>query len=139
MTELLINGTDASLYGIRTGKGFTDTLLSPVPLKEFVSNESRLEDGVRVVVPAVPKFAAWEFSLQFQITGTDAEDFAAKRDAFFALLYSGRITLSVPQKSGSVFRLIYMGSSPAYRGGLYGNACKVTVKFMEPDPSDRGI
>lgn len=90
-----------------------------------------------MTVPAVPKFAAREFSLQFQITGKDAADFAAKRDGFFSLLYSGRITLSVPQKSDSVFRLVYMGSSPSYRGGLYGNACKVTVKFMEPDPGDR--
>ena len=137
MIELLINNTDASTYGVRMGKGFLDTLLAPKSLKEFVSNESRLEDGVRVICPQTPKFASREVTLNFQITGTSESDFKTKRDAFFALLYAGRITLSVPSKSSDVFKLVYEGNSPTYKGGLYGHACKVAVKFSEPNPNDR--
>lgn len=137
MIELLINNTDAAQYGVRMGKGFLDALFVPKSLKEFVSNESRLEDGIRVLYPQTPKFAAREMTLNFQITGTSENDFKAKRDAFFALLYAGRVTLSVPSKSSEVFKLTYMGNSPTYKGGLFGHACKVAVKFSEPNPNDR--
>ena len=119
--ELMINGVDAATYGVRMGKGFLDTLFAPKPLKEFVSNESRLEDGIRVAYPATPRFAARELTLNFQVVGTSKSDFRTKRDAFFTLLYAGRITLSVPSRSGEVFKLAYMGSSPSYKGGLFGH------------------
>lgn len=45
MIEMLINKQDASTFGVRMGDGFLDAICSPLPLKEFVENTSRLEDG----------------------------------------------------------------------------------------------
>ena len=137
MIELKLNNTDAGTIGVKMGKGFLDALLAPKPLKEFVSNESRLEDGVRTIVPSTPKIASRDVTLTFQITGSNSTAFNTNKAAFFALLYAGSVTIEVPQNSSEKFKLIYVGNAPAYKGGLSGYACKVTVKFNEPNPNDR--
>lgn len=46
MNDLTINGKDALIeYGIKMGDGFLDAIDPPYPLKGFIENKSRLENG----------------------------------------------------------------------------------------------
>ena len=48
MTELIINGKDAfTEWGIRMGDGFLDTRNGYFPMKEYITNNARTQDGVQ--------------------------------------------------------------------------------------------
>ena len=48
--ELLINGKDAwTQWGVNMGDGFIDALDAPLPMKDYIENESRLEHGKRII------------------------------------------------------------------------------------------
>ena len=127
---------DNTLTGVKMGNGFYDTLYAPIELKEFVSNESRLENGKRVIV-ANPRKASRTFSLEFLVTGATATAFGNNLQVLFTQLYAGSVKLEVPEVSEDVFFLVYQGKSSTYSSGLSKTACRVTVAFEEPDPSRR--
>lgn len=135
--ELIINGKDAwTQWGVNMGEGFIDTLDAPLPMKEYIENESRLEDGKRVLTSNVKKDSR-EITLSFTITGTSESDYRAKKKAFETELYKGSLTISVPKISGDVYHLIYTGKNVSY--GLSLDRCfgNFSAKFEEPNPSDR--
>lgn len=135
--ELIINGKDAwTQWGVNMGKGFIDTLDAPLPMKEYIENESRLEDGKRVLTSNVKKDSR-EITLSFTITGTSESDYRSKKKAFETELYNGALTISVPKISGDVYHLIYTGKNVSY--GLSLDRCfgNFSAKFEEPNPSDR--
>lgn len=138
--DLLINGRDARAeYGVYMGEGFLNALTEPLELKEFISNESRLEHGKRVIVRD-PKFQPRELTLDFVLVGESKSDFAAKRDAFFALLYSGFVEIIVPCLSPTTaYRLIYKGKGSDYGMNLARTMCRLVLKFDEPNPNDRSM
>lgn len=135
--ELIINGKDAwTQWGMNMGEGFIDTLDAPLPMKEYIENESRLEDGKRVLTSNVKKDSR-EITLSFTITGTSESDYRSKKKAFETELYNGALTISVPKISGDVYHLIYTGKNVSY--GLSLDRCfgNFSAKFEEPNPSDR--
>lgn len=135
--ELIINGKDAwTQWGVNMGEGFIDTLDAPLPMKEYIENESRLEDGKRVLTSNVKKDSR-EITLSFTITGTSESDYRSKKKAFETELYNGALTISVPKISGDVYYLIYTGKNVSY--GLSLDRCfgNFSAKFEEPNPSDR--
>lgn len=133
----MINGKDAwTQWGVNMGDGFIDTIDAPLPMKEYIENESRLEDGKRVLTSNVKKDSR-EITLSFTITGTSESDYRAKKKAFETELYKGSLTISVPKISGDVYHLIYTGKNVSY--GLSLDRCfgNFSAKFEEPNPSDR--
>lgn len=135
--ELIINGKDAwTLWGVNMGDGFIDTLDAPLPMKEYIENESRLEDGKRVLTSNAKKDSR-EITLSFTITGTSENDYRTKKKAFEAELYKGSLTVSVPKVSADVYHLIYTGKNISY--GLSIDRCfgRLSAKFEEPNPSER--
>lgn len=135
--ELIINGRDAwTLWGVNMGDGFIDTLDAPLPMKEYIENESRLEDGKRVLTSNAKKDSR-EITLSFTITGTSENDYRTKKKAFEAELYKGSLTVSVPKVSADVYHLIYTGKNVSY--GLSLDRCfgNFSAKFEEPNPSYR--
>lgn len=145
MDGLLINGLNAyETYGAMMGDGFLDTLLAPVPLKPFVQNKSRLMDGKDVVVVRdnIRKDSR-TFTLIFNISGRSQEDYRAKKIAFYTALYNGALTISFAQPmhgskpTDDVFHLIYDGTSVSFAQNIAQTACKITVKFEEPNPANR--
>lgn len=135
--ELIINGKDAwTQWGVNMGEGFIDTLDAPLPMKEYIENESRLEDGKRVLTSNVKKDSR-EITLSFTITGTSESDYRSKKKAFETELYNGALTISVPKISGDVYHLIYTSKNVSY--GLSLDRCfgNFSAKFEEPNPSDR--
>lgn len=142
MSDLLINGNDAeTTYGIHMGNGFLNALLAPCQAKEYVTNECRNEHGTRYVVPNNAVYLSERsLTLSFVLIGTSQNDFHTKQAAFMQLLYSGYITLCVPSwSSNEVFRLYYTGNGCTWNMNKQRTVATLTLKFNEPDPTDRDI
>lgn len=132
MADLLINGKDAKIMGVRMGHGFINELMTPYPLKDAITNESRLEDGRRVLKSKGngKRFKNYrELTLTFIVEGVNSITFFRNLQRFESLLYEGEIEIEVP----SVYRkhrLNYQKSNSFAR--TYDNTfCKVMVKFTE--------
>ncbi len=136
--ELLINGKDAwTTWGVCMGEGFLDSIDAPVPMKDYIENESRLEHGKRIITENA-KVDSRNFTLEFTIMGSTESDYRAKKKAFESELYKGPITVQIPKLNSEVYRLVYLGKSISY--GLSLNRCfgKFSAKFEEPNPANRG-
>lgn len=136
--ELLINGKDAwTTWGVCMGEGFLDSIDAPVPMKDYIENESRLEHGKRIITENA-KVDSRNFTLEFTIMGSTESDYRAKKKAFESELYKGPITVQIPKLNSEVYRLVYLGKSISY--GLSLNRCfgKFSSKFEEPNPANRG-
>lgn len=126
---------DTILAGVKLiGK---DSLLAPAPLKDYIENESSLEDGVRVIIPTTPKKKGREVTLGFQVVGSTALEFETRKAALFAEFYKGTFKLSELGFTNDVFHLLYTGKSISYGQGLSGTACKVSAIFRENNPANR--
>lgn len=136
MADLMINGVDASVYGISMGDGFIDSLQTPSPLKDFIENISRLDDGKQVMYHN-PRLTDRDLTLNFVIIGTDSNDFQTKKKAFENLLYSGKVVITVSFLNES-FRLTYQRFQ-SFAQNSARTSCKMAVKFNEPDPSNRSL
>ena len=94
--DLYINGNDAwGTYRVAMGEGFIQTLLTPAGNKDFIENESRLENGKRVVFNN-PKVASRDLTLTFNIHGDTQEEYMLNYKAFVAVLQQGKVVLRVP-------------------------------------------
>lgn len=153
------------LFGIRMGDNFINTLTEPVDYKDYITNESALESGVRTVYDG-RRYKSRELTLTFTIEGADQEEYNRNRKMFFLMLHqnNGRIFLTLPseyqindpnvedlqddnayppaytlngKKYGSVYRLEYMGKGAEYGRSLQRNFGKMSLKFREPNPGHR--
>lgn len=135
--ELIINGVDAyDTWGVSMGKGFLDAIDTFVPMKEYVVNKSRLEDGERILL-GTPKVDARDVTLAFTISGVSEVDYRNKRKLFEAELQRGMMQIVVPALGAEMYKLIYVGKSPSYNMNLARTFAEVSVKFREPNPKDR--
>lgn len=137
MADLLINGKDAlQTWGVRMGTGFMDAIDVPCQMKEYIENESRLEHGKRMIANN-PKIASRSVTLPFTIQGNSESDYQSKKKAFYEELYKGNIDIQIPPVSSEVFHLVYTGGSTSYAQNRQRTFCKFSVKFQEPNPSNR--
>lgn len=135
--QLLINNIDAyTQWGVSMGDNFIDNIEAPLTLKDYVSNESRIEHGKRVITdPAMLKIASRDVTLQFQICGNSAEDYMNKKKAFQLVLYSGVIDIKIPARGEEVYHLLYQGKQVSFSQSLMEG--KLSAKFEEPNPMNR--
>lgn len=137
MRDLIINGRDAYVvWGVRMGDKFLDALNAPVPLKDFIENKSRLEDGKRVEVLNV-KLDERELTLTFTVEGDTPTDYQTKRDSFYSELYKGKIDISITENGSEVYHLVYLGKSITYAQSVDRTFGKISAKFVEVNPADR--
>lgn len=133
--DLYINSQDAwGQWGVAMGDGFIENLLLPAGTKDFIENESRLENGKRVIYNN-PKVASREVTLTFNIHGDTTTEYLANYKAFVAILQAGKVTVRVPAIS-MTFTLIYKKST-SFALGRSRRSSRLVVKFEEPDPTDR--
>lgn len=137
MGNLVINGKDAlSEWGVRMGTGFIDALDTPLTMKDYIENESRLEHGKRIVV-GEPKLSSRTVTLPFTIEGESSSDYQAKKKSFESELYKGLVEVQIPDNTSDVFRLVYKGNCTSYGQNKARSFGKFSAKFEEPNPSDR--
>lgn len=135
--QLYINGKDAwTTWGVRMGDGFLDALDAPLPMKDYIENESRLEHGKRVITTGA-RVDSREVTLGFTIAGTSESDYRAKKKAFLSELQQGLFTVEVPALGEEVYRLVYTGKSVSYGLSLGRTFGHFSMKATEPDPTDR--
>lgn len=77
--DLFINGKDAfSTFGVCMGDGFIDSIDAPAPTKDYIKNESRLENGTRIITDN-SKIGSRSLTLSFTIEGKSEQDYKLKR------------------------------------------------------------
>lgn len=127
---------DLDTFGITLVRGWREALLTPAPVKSYVTNNSRLEHGQSVI--ATSKYAKKDkrdLSISFFLEGNSQEDYLKKYESFLdKIAYSGQFCLKVPCLR-RVFKLVY---SQCSQFGDYGlKKGKFTIKFTESNPNDR--
>ena len=136
--ELYINGLDAwTTWGISLDSSGLSALMTPAPVKDFVSNESRLEDGTQYIVTH-PRLKERELILRLNLHAPTATLFYARYAAFCKdVLTTGTVNISTQYLTGVVFRCVYQSCTQytQYRGKV----ARFALKLMEPDPTDRGL
>lgn len=135
MEGVTINNTDISEYGAILLAGAYAQLLTPPELKEWVSNDDARKNGTEYIAPTTPVVKERNVNLTFGIKGENEEDFLAKYNAFISVLHSGFIKLYVP-KLGRYYHLKFESCTSFEQYSL--KACKLAVKFTEPDPTNKG-
>ena len=125
-------------WGVKMGDGFLDTLNEPLTPKGPVENESRLENGKRVVLDQNNiKFKSRELTLDFIIEGRSSEEFKEYKRKFLEVMYRGNVSIQVPQDSDDVYHLIFKGKGTEYSMNYQRTFCHTVLKFEEPNPMDR--
>lgn len=136
MTELIINGKDAyQEWGVRMGEGFLDTLNGYYPLKEYITNNDRTQDGVQYF--GAPKVNERSLTLNFTIEGSDKDDFTVKNRAFAEMMRKGDVTIQVPADRPDVYHLKYTGKSCTFARNVERTFSKIGLAFIEPNPTNR--
>lgn len=136
MTELIINGKDAyQEWGVRMGEGFLDTLNGYYPLKEYITNNDRTQDGVQYF--GAPKVNERSLTLNFTIEGSDKDDFTVKNRAFAEMMRKGDVTIQVPADRPDVYHLKYTGKSCTFARNVERTFAKIGLAFIEPTPTNR--
>ncbi len=133
-----INGKLLSTMGVTLLAGAYSALMTPAPLKDFVENEDPLKDGIDVLSPSnggslFPRIKERDVTLTFLIQGENEAEFKRNYAAFVKELYGGDINLFVDDLN-RYFYLIYCNCTQFDNYRL--NACKLAVKFREPNPQE---
>lgn len=137
MADLLINGKDAlRTWGVRMGDSFLDTINGYYPLKEYITNNDRLKDGVQYA-NVIPKVNERNLTLNFTMEGANASDFTAKNKAFIAEMRKGDVSIQVPDDSPDVYHLKYTGKSCTFARNTERTFAKLGLAFIEPNPTNR--
>lgn len=140
---LQINGQ--VMNGIEMGDGFMDAIGAPAPKKDYITNSNELAHGVQYDdndgVNFYPKLDERQLTLPFYISGATQQEYEANKAAFFAVLYRGSVTLSVPSRpdgnGNTIFYHLKYKSGVSYAETRNGCFSAFSAKFTEPDPTDR--
>lgn len=138
--DLLINKQDAwDVWGVSMGDGFLSAIDAPCALKDYAKNTSRAEHGSQyVILSGTQKYAERTVKLPFVILADTEAEYRKRKDAFIAVLNKGNVTIQVPA-IGTTYNLLYTGKGASYTLSRSRLVSKVTLEFIEPNPSDRTV
>lgn len=129
---------DLGKFGVTLTRGWREALLKPAGVKEYSKNDSRLEDGIRMVAKsAYSKKQERSVQLSFILEGDTEADYLNKYESFLdAIAYRGQILFKVPVLN-RIFNLVYTDCS---KFGDFGLKCgNFTLTFTEPNPNNREV
>lgn len=132
MAEIKINDKPLSQFGAMMLAGSYASLLTPAELKEWVFNDDPRKNGIEYIQPESPKVKERSIDLIFGIKGDTERDFLSKYNAFIGELHKAIIKLYVPDME-RYYYLKYSNFTSFDNFSL--KACKVAIKFIEPDPT----
>lgn len=123
-------------YGVTLTRGWREALLKPASVKDYTKNDSRLENGVRLVASAkYAKKKERDIQISCILEGSTENDYLSKYESFLTdIAYSGLFFLKVPALN-KVFKLVYTDCQKFGDFGLKNG--NFTLKFTEPNPADR--
>ena len=123
-------------YGVTLTRGWREALLKPAAVKDYSKNDSRLEDGIRIIAKKeYAKKKERDIQLSFLLEAENETQYLANYEKFLNdIAYSGMIYLKVPVMN-KVFKVVYTDCQKFGDFGLEkGN---FTLKLTEPNPADR--
>ena len=123
-------------YGVTLTRGWREALLKPAAVKDYSKNDSRLEDGIRIIAKKeYAKKKERDIQLPFILEAESETQYLANYEKFLNdIAYSGMIYLKVPVMN-KVFKVVYTDCQKFGDFGLKkGN---FTLKLTEPNPADR--
>lgn len=138
---MTINGKDAyTQWGAYLLDGSVSALLMPPATKAYISNESRMQDGKRVIRTdktgnSLTRVAARDITLLIGITAYGYADLMAKLDGLTAELRKDTAAVKVRETGNTVYHLDYVSCNNFSQ--LRGRLAKYALKFNEPNPADR--
>lgn len=135
--HLYFNGKDAwTRYGIILATNGLSALMTPPPLKDWITNDVRTEHGVRYLLSDTPKVSQRDVSVTFQLCAKDEDDFLRKYNRFCNdVLVPGVVNIRTKWQPGVEYHCIYE-SCNQFTQFLLGIAT-FGLKLIEPDPTDR--
>lgn len=126
-----INGKDAlETWGVFLDEKALNNLWLPPHNKPNVSNNSRLEDGVRVVNSKL-YIDEREVTIGFNIRAKTREEFKSKMKLFVAELNQGLVKMEVEGEIYKLYTIDFIGLE------FIGCIGSLSVRFQEPNPNDR--
>ena len=132
-SDITINRIPLRSIGVTLLAGAYTALLTPPPLKDFVKNDDPTKPGTDVLVNN-PVVSERDVTLIFLIEGESKSAFLSNYKAFISELQKGKVVLYIPDLNW-YFHLLYSNSTQFENYRL--NACKIAVKFNEPNPTYR--
>lgn len=135
--HLYFNDKDAwTRYGIILATNGLSALMTPPPLKDWITNDVRTEHGVRYAKNIAPKMAARELTLPIQLVAKDEAEFAAKYALFCReILEGGVINISTKWEPGKVYKCVYQSCSQFTQ--FIQQIATFGLGLVEPNPDDR--
>lgn len=123
-------------WGVSFDKSSLSSLMAPVPLKDMITNRSRLEDGVRRI-RTNRKVDERTLRLGFNMWANTDAAFRARYNAFMGVLQSGQIDIKVSHVPDTVYRCDYLSCQ---QFGVYRNQlAKFVLSVVESDPTNRSV
>lgn len=110
-------------------------LMAPPPAKEYITNESRLYDGIRIDTSNA-KVDSRNLNLNVHIKAKNKDEFYGYYKSFCEELKKGSLHIKT-KYSDDVYKTVYVSCSQ------FTQFCQemafLTLKLIEPNPSDRAI
>ena len=133
--ELTINNQDAyTTWGVFMDSTGLSTLMTPAPLKEYITNKSPLSAGKKVK-PITPMVDERDLTLTIFIKAASLQEFLRRYQAFVTELQRGDIVVQTQYEAGVAYRLKYISCQQF--SNYNGRLGKFMLRLNEPDPSNR--
>lgn len=136
MSDFTINGFNARQnWGIILQDVSVSALLAPVPMKEPISNKSRLKHGKKVIYDNIPKRDERDISLQLTMYANSQVDLLRQFASFCGVLYTQRLEIQTPYSS-DIYRCTYISCSQYT--SFHKGVAKFILRLNEPNTNNRG-
>ena len=133
-----INGYDTySTWGVILAENSVEQFIAPPPLKEYITNDSALENGTQVLTEsaALPRVAARNLTVEVNILATNNADFRTKLAAFTTVLKGGVLTIRLTDHTAEYFHCLYQSCTQFT--DYNGRVAKFALRLIEPNPANR--
>ena len=138
--QLYINGVDAFVkWGISLNQDGLSALMTPAPNKEYISNGSRLEHGVRYAdIPSMAKVDERQVNITFNLIASTEEQFFTRYAAFCTeVLEPGVVNIRTSFQPTILYRCVYV-SCTQFAQFMRGIA-HYSLRLIEPNPKNRSL
>ena len=124
-------------WGVILAENSVEQFIAPPPLKEYITNESALENGVQVLTTsaALPKVAARSITVEMNIIASSNSDLRTKLSSFVSTLKGGMLTIRITDHSADYFRVLYQSCTQFT--DYDGRVAKFALRLIEPNPANR--
>lgn len=135
--QLFINNKDAyTQWGVSMDENALSILMTFSPVKPYIQNKSRLNNGKTVIVNNT-KVDERQFTIVFNITAPSESVFYQRLDAFESELKSGIVKIRTSFRPTIEYKCVYVSCTQFTQ--FVRRIGKVYVRFEEPDPTNRSV